>query len=72
MQSERFLKLKIIIQRLVAAMSQFDLVAIPMFFSSTTNTFWSLYCQGELVAHLIIVLVQRVVVVLQSILQIHA
>ena len=53
MQSYRFLKLKIIMQRLVTIMTQFDLEAMSMFFLSATNTFWSLYCQGELVAHLI-------------------
>lgn len=53
MQSYRFLKLKIIMQRLVTVMTQFDLEVMSMFFLSATNTFWSLYCQGELVAHLI-------------------
>ena len=68
LQSECFLKLKTVIQRLVAAMSKFDFKATSMFFSSTTKTFCSLYCQGVLVAHFIIVSAQRVVVILQSIL----
>ena len=71
-QSECFLKLKTVIQRFVAAMSKFDFKAMSMFFSSTIKTFCSLHCQGVLVAHFIIVSAQRVVVILQRILQIYA
>ena len=71
MQSYRFLKLKIIIQRLVTVMPQLDLEAMSVLLERNKHILVTILSR-RVSSSSYMVSIQRVVVILQSILHIHA